>query len=310
MADRHNRSRGGWSNTRRRASVSYHLNTAAPYDSNIILDRCSACGLVWVDRGEMVKVAQYVKGNPTLERLGHALAEREVERAKYRDRAEEVRTVGRGRIRVSGFWVGLLPLSDDEETTTIPLVTVLIMVVNIAIFLLFGGSREVLEGLGFIPESFLAGREPYRIVTSQFLHVGFLHLAGNMLFLWIFGDNVEDRLGKIAFPVAYLVLGSVAALTHALFTAFPDVPAVGASGAVSGVMGCYFVLFPQARVKTVIGYYAVPIPAFVFLSLWFGVQLVFSLIGGSVAYGAHIGGFVMGVAVGLGYKGWKKRSGV
>ncbi|NQT81409.1 rhomboid family intramembrane serine protease [bacterium] len=277
------------------------------YDSNIILDRCSECGLIWADRGEIVKVAQYVKGNPTIDSFGEALAEREVERAKYHRMAEEASEIGGARIRVAGFWVGLLPISDEEETVTIPLVTVLMIIVNIAIFMLFGGSREIIEDFGFIPDYFLEGREIYRLVTAQFLHVGLFHLVANMLFLWIFGDNVEDRLGKISFPVAYLFLGSVAALAHALTTTHPDLPAVGASGAISGVMGCYLVLFPQSRVKAVIGYYIVPVPAFVFLSLWFGVQLIFSLVEAPIAYAAHIGGFVAGLVVALGYRALKKR---
>ncbi len=279
------------------------------YDSNIFLDRCPRCDLIWADRGEIVKVAQYVKGNPTLERLGHALADRETELAKYRDMADEAHAVGgQGRVPVTGFWIGLLPLSDEEETTTFPLVTLLLILVNFAVFMLFGPSPELFEDFGFVPDYFLGGRELHRLITSQFLHVSIFHLLGNMLFLWIFGDNVEDRFGKIAFLLIYLVLGAAGDVAHAFTTAATSVPAIGASGAISGVMGCYFLLFSQSRVRTVIGYYIVRIPAAVFLLMWLGLQVMFSLMGGPVAYAAHIGGFIAGMIVALAYKSRKRQS--
>ncbi len=276
------------------------------YDSNIILDRCAKCEAIWADKGEIIKVAQYVKGNPALERLGLALAEREEERAKLQDRLDQLRDAGRGRAAFGGFWFGLVPISDEEETASIPLVTVLIILLNVAIFLILPQTDETFWRFGFIPELFFAGRELSRIITSEFVHIGFLHLAGNMLFLWIFGDNVEDRMGKIRFPAAYLLFGIGASITHAFLTSDPGVPCVGSSGAISGVMGAYFILFPQATVRTMIGHWQAPVPAFVYLGAWFLMQLLFSSFDGAVAYFAHIGGFATGVIAALVYKGVKK----
>jgi len=271
------------------------------YDSNIILDRCSRCELVWADGGEVTKVAQYIKANPTVEKLGRTLAQWEEERAKDREMMEEAPEIG-----VEGLRYGMTAISDEEPTHKFPLLTVLLILANIAIFFILPQSEETFEELGFIPKVFFAGREPYRLITHQFVHGGFLHLAGNMLYLWVFGDNVEDRFGKIAFFVGYLFFGGVAALTHAGTTGHPETPCVGASGAISGVMGCYFVLFPQARVRTIIGHRIVRVPAYLYLGWWLVMQLLFSAGETSIAYSAHIGGFVIGVSVSLAYRALKK----
>lgn len=279
------------------------------YDSNIILDRCPHCNLIWGDKGEIFKVAQYVKSNPKIDSLAEALGDRETERAKYRRMAERGREIGAGGLTSIPFWIGLLPVSDEQETRTIPLLTVLLILANIAIFFILPQSMQTFQSLGFIAQLFFSGEELYRILTHQFLHAGFLHLAGNMLFLWIFGDNVEDRFGKIAFPLTYLFLGSVAAITHAVTTTRTNVPCVGASGAISGLMGAYFILFPQSMIRTVVGHWIVPIPAFLFLAVWFLLQLLFSTVESSIAYFAHMGGFLAGAAVAVGYKALRKEAG-
>ncbi len=141
------------------------------------------------------------------------------------------------------------------------------------------------------------------IATSMFLHGGVLHLLGNMVFLWIFGNNVEDATGHLRFIVFYLACGAVAALTHILTHPASNVPMVGASGAISGVLGAYFLLYPRARIVTLIwlGFFAqtVQVPAFVFLGFWFLVQSLSWAVGGGegggVAFGAHVGGFIAGL---------------
>jgi membrane associated rhomboid family serine protease len=149
------------------------------------------------------------------------------------------------------------------------------------------------------------------LFTSQFLHGGWMHIISNMLYLWIFGDNVEDRLGHGWFLVFYLGTGAAAAILQTLFDPFSSIPMVGASGAIAGVMGAYFVLYPHSRVLTavflIIFFDIVEIPAVFFLGLWFLLQLlsgVGSLAfsnagGGGIAFWAHIGGFVVGVLIGL-----------
>jgi membrane associated rhomboid family serine protease len=144
------------------------------------------------------------------------------------------------------------------------------------------------------------------IFVSMFLHGGWLHIGGNMLFLWIFGNNVEDRLGRVVFLLLYVLGGIAAMLLQLAFGASSTVPAIGASGAIAGVLGAYLVLFPQARVTTLVFFFLITwieLPAFVVLLLWFGLQLLSGVgqfgqqLNGGVAYWAHVGGFLFGVAV-------------
>jgi len=154
--------------------------------------------------------------------------------------------------------------------------------------------------------SFLAGHTGFEVaflplVTSMFLHSGWLHIGGNMLFLWIFGDNVEDFFGHIPYLFFYLVCGIGAGLLHVLFNLHSNIPAVGASGAVSGIMGAYILLYPRARILTLVFIFPLPVPAVIFLGLWYVMQFLagLSVLGGGtsggVAVWAHIGGFLLGM---------------
>jgi membrane associated rhomboid family serine protease len=136
----------------------------------------------------------------------------------------------------------------------------------------------------------------------MFLHGGFMHLIGNMLFLWVLGDNVEDALGHRRFVVFYLVCGLIAALTHAVTDTASHIPMIGASGAISGVIGAYLMVHPKARIKTLVGYFILSLPAWVVLGFWIGFQFFSTAMaaggaGGGVAWWAHIGGFFAGVAL-------------
>jgi membrane associated rhomboid family serine protease len=207
----------------------------------------------------------------------------------------------------------VFPISDVIPSRTPPVVTVAIIVVNALIFLyqltlpepalqLFVGAYAV------VPAHF----HPATLITSQFLHGGVLHVGGNMLYLWIFGDNVEDRLGHARFLFFYLFAGIAAALLQIFFNPFSTVPMIGASGAIAGVMGAYFVLYPQSRVLTVVFlliiFDVVEIPAIFFLGIWFVMQLLNGVgsigvsMGGGTAFWAHVGGFVVGVLAGVGLR--------
>ncbi|HXT29676.1 MAG TPA: rhomboid family intramembrane serine protease [Vicinamibacterales bacterium] len=207
----------------------------------------------------------------------------------------------------------MFPISDVIPSRTPPVVTVAIIVVNALIFLyqltlpepalqLFVGAYAV------VPAHF----HPATLITSQFLHGGVLHVGGNMLYLWIFGDNVEDRLGHARFLFFYLFAGIAAALLQIFFNPFSTVPMIGASGAIAGVMGAYFVLYPQSRVLTVVFlliiFDVVEIPAIFFLGIWFVMQLLNGVgsigvsMGGGTAFWAHVGGFVVGVLAGVGLR--------
>ncbi len=153
--------------------------------------------------------------------------------------------------------------------------------------------------MGFVPEQIA------RLTTSMFLHGGWLHVLGNMLYLWIFGDNVEDRLGHFRYLIFYLLTGYVATLSHVFLYPLSDVPLIGASGAVAGILGAYLILYPRARVLTLVFIFVfiqiVPIPAVIFLGIWFLMQLLSGVAGLSsqavqgVAFWAHVGGFAAGM---------------
>ncbi len=211
----------------------------------------------------------------------------------------------------------MLPLYDENPTRNFPALTIAIMSANILIYLwglsvLPAELDRVYYEFGMVPID--VTRSPLRgtptIISSMFLHGGFLHLAGNMLYLWIFGNNIEDVLGKFRFVLFYLVCGAIAAFCHVASNTGSHIPMIGASGAIAGILGGYIVLFPQAKVKTLIflGFFitVVRMPALVLLLIWMGLQ-VFSSIsvsaeGGGVAWFAHIGGFVAGMVLILPFK--------
>jgi len=205
----------------------------------------------------------------------------------------------------------MIPLRDIIPSRTTPIVTICLIALNIIVFLYELSLGPAVDALtlyyGLVPAAF----SWMTVFTSMFLHGGFLHVAGNMLYLWIFGDNVEDRMGHGRFLVFYLLCGVAAALAQTITMPDSTVPMVGASGAIAGVMGAYFVLYPQSRVLTAIFilffFDLVEIPAVFFLGIWFLMQLLSGVgslgmsnaAGGGTAFWAHVGGFVAGAAIGF-----------
>jgi len=217
----------------------------------------------------------------------------------------------------------VIPLRDTISTRTVPFVTRLLVIANVAVFLL-----EVLQGadldafvqtFAFVPDrlfrpelyGFTFGAAAFTIFTSMFLHGGVVHLLGNMLFLWIFGDNVEDALGHFRYLVFYAIAGAGATLLQAFLSPSSTIPNLGASGAIAGILGAYFVYYPRARVVTVIPLFVlfplIEVPAGLYLLGWFALQFWMGSAqltragraaaqGGGVAFWAHVGGFVVGVA--------------
>ena len=199
----------------------------------------------------------------------------------------------------------MFPIGDDNNTRRgVPLVTYALIVLNVLFFLveLSGGEPFILQW-AFVPSRFLANPvgDLLTLFTSMFMHGGWVHLGGNMLYLWIFGDNVEDRLGHGKYLVFYLLCGLAATLAQLAFSMGSNIPNLGASGAIAGVLGAYLVMFPQGRVRVLQGQRVIPMPALIVIGFWFVLQL-FSGIGsiantadtGGVAYMAHIGGFIAG----------------
>lgn len=213
----------------------------------------------------------------------------------------------------------MIPLRDHNPTRIRPVVTIAFIALCCLVFLwqltlggnggqaavyALGLTPAVLFGLAELPPQLAIVPPPITVLTSMFLHGGLLHLGGNMLYLWIFGDNIEDRMGHVRFVVFYFVCGIAAALAQALPDMSSTTPMIGASGAVSGILGAYLLLYPRANVLVAlplfIVFYTFHVPAMFVLGLWFLGQLVSSLGQGAeagVAFRAHIGGFLAGVVL-------------
>jgi membrane associated rhomboid family serine protease len=199
----------------------------------------------------------------------------------------------------------MLPIGDDDTSRrTVPVVTYALIALNVLFFFVeLTGGDAFIEQWAFVPSRFLANptADFLTILTSMFMHAGWLHLGGNMLYLWIFGDNVEDRFGHIKFIIFYLLCGLAATLAQLAFSLGSNVPNLGASGAIAGVLGAYILLFPQGKVRVLQGQQVIQVPALIVIGLWIVLQL-FSSVGsiantaqtGGVAYMAHVGGFIAG----------------
>jgi len=208
----------------------------------------------------------------------------------------------------------MIPIRDEIPTRRVPLINYALIAVNILVFIfqstITSGSQEIVYQFALIPAHFTSGLslgDFTDIFTSMFMHAGLAHIGGNMLYLWIFGDNVEDRMGRGGYLLFYLIGGIVASLAHIATNPASQTPTVGASGAIAAVLGAYLVLYPQSRVLTLIplGFFIrlSMLPAAIVLGIWFLLQFfqgVLTLGGpdvGGVAFWAHIGGFVAGVVL-------------
>jgi len=222
----------------------------------------------------------------------------------------------------------MFPLRDDNPTELFPFVTILIIAANVLVWLLVQGAgapEPFLNSLcayGTIPGEItgsvlpgdtvslgdasctIGGLTTWTVLTSMFMHGGWMHLVGNMWFLWVFGNNIEDSMGHLRYVIFYLLCGVLASVAHIMFAPGSTVPTVGASGAISGIMGAYMVLYPKVRVHTLIFLIVyirvIPLSALTVLGLWFALQLFSGVVqvgaeGGGVAFWAHVGGFIAGV---------------
>lgn len=201
----------------------------------------------------------------------------------------------------------MLPLGDDNSRRRLlPVVTYALIVINLLVFVLIELPSPDLDALimawGTVPSEIVAGRGLITLLTSMFLHGGWAHLGGNMLFLWIFGDNVEDALGYGLYLAFYLVSGLAASLAQVVLDTSSSIPGVGASGAISGVLAAYIVMFGSNRVRVLMGRVITSVPAYMMIGVWIALQFVNGVASlattaqtGGVAYGAHIGGFIAGL---------------
>jgi membrane associated rhomboid family serine protease len=215
----------------------------------------------------------------------------------------------------------MFPIRDHNPSVRTPYVTYALIAANVLVFLAMLGLPDARSEARFLAEYALVpgwltrGGDLSPLITSLFLHAGLLHLAGNMLFLYVFGDNLEDTFGHLGFLVFYLACGIGAGLAHVLSDPASTIPTIGASGAIAGVMGGYLLLFPRARVDVailiVVFVRIIPMSAWIVLALWFGLQVLngatADLSGGGVAYWAHAGGFALGAVFTL--PAWARRGG-
>lgn len=221
----------------------------------------------------------------------------------------------------------MIPLRDDNPTHSFPFVTIFLIAVNIAVYLMtipFGrdANADLIKSFGFVPQRFFECISSGRILivgtifSSMFLHGGIIHLIGNMLYLWIFGNNIEDILGKFRFVLFYCLCGIGAAFMQGMIKPDSVIPMIGASGAVSGILGAYIIRFPRAKVSTLVFLFffinIIRIPAVIFLGFWIVFQLFagmgsFASQGGGVAFFAHIGGFITGIILSLVFSPKNKR---
>lgn len=203
----------------------------------------------------------------------------------------------------------MLPIGDDNSTRRItPIVNYVLIALNVLVFFLeLNNGEAFIQRWAFIPSRFIADPvgDFVTLFTSMFMHAGWAHLLGNMLYLWIFGDNVEDRLGHGLYLVFYLLCGLAATFAQMAISLGSDVANVGASGAIAGVLGAYLIMFPRGRVNVLLGRFVTPMSALIVIGFWILLQIfsqisVFSASSqgeGGVAYMAHIGGFAAGVAL-------------
>jgi membrane associated rhomboid family serine protease len=208
----------------------------------------------------------------------------------------------------------MFPIRDHNPSNRTPYVTYAIIALNVIVFAfqlpMMENERALAAFFGdwaMVPAEVTAGQDLHGVFTSMFLHAGFMHIVGNMLFLWIYGDNLEDQMGHVWFLIFYLASGALAAFAHIATAPSSPIPTVGASGAIAGVMGGYLLLFPRAKIDVllilIVFFRVFSIPAWLLLGFWFGLQVFGGLNtpteGGGVAFWAHAGGFVAGLVLTL-----------
>ena len=212
----------------------------------------------------------------------------------------------------------MLPIGDDNSARrTVPYVTYGLIAVNVLFFIVeLAGGDAFIGKWAFVPSRFLANplADFLTLFTAMFMHAGWVHLGSNMLYLWIFGDNVEDRFGHVKFLIFYLICGLAATFAQLAVSSRSDVPNLGASGAIAGVLGAYILLFPQGKVRVLQGQREVQVPALIVIGIWIVLQffVYFGSIAstaqtGGVAYMAHIGGFVVGFLLTFLFRGNRGR---
>jgi membrane associated rhomboid family serine protease len=277
--------------------------------TGLYIDRCKDCKGIYLDAGELKKVHTITGRRRLLGLESPAESDRALretmkrERARHRQRPED-RPSDRRSSGAGVYFFQLLtglPVEVEARRARFPAVTLSLIVICSLVFLLQllapGGAYWLYNTFAFVPERLFYG-DPGAIpglFTGMFLHGGLLHLLGNMYFLWVFGDNVEDRMNRGLFIAFYLLCGIAASLIHGAMTLRPEIPTLGASGAISGIMGAYLVLYPRRRMYQIFFFMQFRVSVAFYLLFWLGLQILYTSMGmAGVAWFAHIGGFAAG----------------
>ncbi len=270
------------------------------YDSNIIIERCMRCEGIWLNKDEEIEIAKHIKGNPTLQRLGEAFAEDIKKHTPASTNPTHPYLAYRSIVPT---------LLGDSPANIFPLATIILIIANAFVYLFqYYFSNFPPDAItwiyGSIPQEIVNGSHIATLISSIFTHSDIFHLAGNLLYLYIFGDNVEEQLGTILFLLVYLMLGLTASVFSVLLNPTSIIPHIGASGAITGIMGLYLVLFPKNKLKVFFLGTIRDLDAFLFLGFWVLMQLINFLIVfgsdvGGVDYTAHLVGFTLGVSTAM-----------
>jgi membrane associated rhomboid family serine protease len=280
--------------------------------TGLYIDRCKSCRGIYLDAGELKKIHTITGRRRLLGVESPATSDRALHEAMKRERARHGRPKPRPHSSASSrsssgagvYFFQLLtglPVEVDAQRARFPVITVSLIVINVLVFLFqmlaVNDMSYFYSTYAFIPERLLHGgvKGGLGLLTGMFLHGGFLHILGNLYFLWVFGDNVEDRLNRGLLVVFYLFCGIAASLIHAAMTNQPEIPTLGASGAISGIMGAYLVLYPRRRMYQIIFFIQFKVSVAFYLLFWLGLQILYTGMGtAGVAWFAHIGGFAVG----------------
>jgi len=284
------------------------------YDSNVFLDKCSSCGGIWADKGEIEQVAKYIKGNPKIDKYADAFAGSYARFETFESNAKEITKTSndlmsadgdRGKLLAIFYTIIPFPLGDDFPTKRFAKATFGLIFLNVLIFVLqsifvHGDQERYFNFVGQIPSLALSIKRAPTYISSMFVHGGLIHLIGNMYYLWIFGDNVEDEMGSFKFIIFYLLCGIFGSIIFCLMHPSLNEPAIGASGAISGVLGAYLLLFPRQYLEVFWLGRKREISAVYYLMSWIIMQLFIGSISlatkdVNIAYWAHIGGFITGL---------------
>lgn|GEM_PF-597894 len=255
------------------------------YDSNVVVDHCTSCNGTWTDGGEVYKLAIYMKGNPTRKALGEALLGEVRQFSALSDLSDSIgsmqKRTGLPRLlSVLGMFslvpAGVMTMEDKQQRRHFPLVTLSLVLASVIAVLLYKILGYDPKLFGFLPQAF-HGSRPYTMVTYGILYSGIVHLMFTMIFLWLFGDNVEDRFGKLGFLGFFLGSLVLAAALQSSFHPNQTMPVVGGGVAVSAILGAYLALYSFSRISLQVLTSSIQIPAFVFVMAWIAVQMMISL---------------------------------